>query len=275
MSRLAQRAEAGPWESIWVYDHFHTTPDADRTEPTHEAWTLMAAFAASDQPGPARPDVHLHRLPQPGLPGQGRRDGRRHLRRPGRDGHRRRLVRARMAGLRLRLPARAGSGSARSTRACRSCSRPGRPARRRCRARSIRSTARIVRPLPLQPGGIPFWIAGGGEKVTLRIAAQYAQYTNFDGTPEAFRHKSEVLAGHCQRLGRDFDAITRSANYNIAIGRDEKEVADRLARIRDHYTEAGGRRAGRQAAGRLRRHARGRHAGADRREAVGAARRTA
>ena len=30
MSRLAQRAEAGPWESIWVYDHFHTTPDADR-----------------------------------------------------------------------------------------------------------------------------------------------------------------------------------------------------------------------------------------------------
>ena len=26
MSRLAHRAEAGPWESLWVYDHFHTTP---------------------------------------------------------------------------------------------------------------------------------------------------------------------------------------------------------------------------------------------------------
>ena len=60
----------------------------------------------------------------------------------------------------------------------------------------------IVRPLPLQPGGIPFWIAGGGEKVTLRIAAEYAQYTNFDGTPEGFAHKSEVLAGHCDALGR-------------------------------------------------------------------------
>ena len=32
----------------------------------------------------------------------------------------------------------------------------------------------VVRPLPLQEGGIPFWIAGGGEKVTLKIAAQYA-----------------------------------------------------------------------------------------------------
>ena len=105
----------------------------------------------------------------------------------------------------------------------------------------------IVRPLPLQPGGIPFWIAGGGEKVTLRIAAQYAQYTNFDGTPERFRHKSEVLAGHCRRLGRDFDAITRSANYNIAIGRDEKEVQDRLAWIRDHQTKLiGAEKAARQ-----------------------------
>src|SRR6476660_4160122 len=46
MSRLAQRAEAGPWESLWVYDHFHTTP-TPTTEATHEAWTLMAAFAAS------------------------------------------------------------------------------------------------------------------------------------------------------------------------------------------------------------------------------------
>ena len=49
-----------------------------------------------------------------------------------------------------------------------------------------------------------------------------------------------MLAGHCRRLGRDFDAITRSANYNIAIGRDEKEVADRLAWLRDRYTRTVG-----------------------------------
>src|SRR3981081_3790067 len=40
----------------------------------------------------------------------------------------------------------------------------------------------FVAPKPLQDGGLPLWIAGGGEKVTLRIAAKYAQFTNF--TPE-------------------------------------------------------------------------------------------
>jgi len=86
----------------------------------------------------------------------------------------------------------------------------------------------ISRPLPLQEGGIPLWVAGGGEKKTLRIAAQHARYTNFDGSLEGFRHKSEVLEGHCRDIGRDFDEIVRSANYNVFIGRDEAEVADRL-----------------------------------------------
>ncbi len=90
----------------------------------------------------------------------------------------------------------------------------------------------IVRPLPLQDGGIPLWIAGGGEKVTLKIAAKYAQYTNFDGTPEVFAHKSEILRRHCAEVGTDFDAITRSANYNVAIGRTEAEVQDRLEALR-------------------------------------------
>ncbi len=91
-------------------------------------------------------------------------------------------------------------------------------------------------PRPVQEGGIPFWIAGGGEKKTLRIAAQYAAYTNFGGDVETFTHKSQVLAGHCRDLGRDFDAITRSSNFNVVIGRDEAEVADRLARIQERYT---------------------------------------
>ena len=52
----------------------------------------------------------------------------------------------------------------------------------------------IVAPKPLQDGGPPLWIAGGGEKVTLKIAAKYAQYTNFTSEPEGFAHKSQVLA---------------------------------------------------------------------------------
>jgi F420-dependent oxidoreductase-like protein len=92
-------------------------------------------------------------------------------------------------------------------------------------------------PLPLQAGGPPLWIAGGGEKKTLRIAAQYAKYTNFAGTLEQFTHKSQVLQEHCTAVGRDFGEITRSGNFNIVIGTTEKEVEDRFAWIEDHYAK--------------------------------------
>jgi alkanesulfonate monooxygenase SsuD/methylene tetrahydromethanopterin reductase-like flavin-dependent oxidoreductase (luciferase family) len=91
----------------------------------------------------------------------------------------------------------------------------------------------IVAPKPLQDNGIPLWIAGGGEKVTLRIAAKYAQYTNFTPELEAFAHKSEVLAQHCSKLGTDFDAIVRSANFSSVVGSSEADVEDRLKRVRD------------------------------------------
>jgi alkanesulfonate monooxygenase SsuD/methylene tetrahydromethanopterin reductase-like flavin-dependent oxidoreductase (luciferase family) len=94
----------------------------------------------------------------------------------------------------------------------------------------------IGRPLPLQDGGIPLWIAGGGERKTLRTAAKYARYTNFDATPEVFTRKSDILAQHCKDVGTDFDAITRSADFNIVIGETDKDVADKLAWIRAHYS---------------------------------------
>jgi alkanesulfonate monooxygenase SsuD/methylene tetrahydromethanopterin reductase-like flavin-dependent oxidoreductase (luciferase family) len=93
-----------------------------------------------------------------------------------------------------------------------------------CAPRPLQGTAR--------PGsadnGIPMWIAGGGEKVTLRIAAQYADYTNYFDNAEVFTRKSEILAGHCKDLGRDFDSIVRSGNFNVVIGETEADVEDRL-----------------------------------------------
>ena len=46
MSGLAAHADAGTWESIWVYDHFHTVP-VPSVQATHEAWSLISAFAAT------------------------------------------------------------------------------------------------------------------------------------------------------------------------------------------------------------------------------------
>ncbi|PQP47265.1 LLM class F420-dependent oxidoreductase, partial [Mycolicibacterium austroafricanum] len=38
--------EGGVWDSLWVYDHFHTVP-VPTAEATHEAWSLMSAYAAT------------------------------------------------------------------------------------------------------------------------------------------------------------------------------------------------------------------------------------
>jgi alkanesulfonate monooxygenase SsuD/methylene tetrahydromethanopterin reductase-like flavin-dependent oxidoreductase (luciferase family) len=94
----------------------------------------------------------------------------------------------------------------------------------------------ICQPKPIQEPHIPFWVAGGGEKVTLKIAARYAQYTNFSIELEDFRHKSDLLSDHCIDVGTDFDRIVRSSNFNILVGANESEVAEKLAWLRTHMT---------------------------------------
>ena len=56
----------------------------------------------------------------------------------------------------------------------------------------------------------PVWIGGGGEQVTLRIAAQHADATNWQVGLDEFIHKSEVLERHCDAVGREFSEITRT-----------------------------------------------------------------
>ena len=58
-------------------------------------------------------------------------------------------------------------------------------------------------PKPIQAGGPPVLIGGGGEKKTLRMVAQYADACNVFGGPEQMRHLMGVLDAHCERLGRN------------------------------------------------------------------------
>jgi alkanesulfonate monooxygenase SsuD/methylene tetrahydromethanopterin reductase-like flavin-dependent oxidoreductase (luciferase family) len=85
---------------------------------------------------------------------------------------------------------------------------------------------------------IPLWIAGGGEQLTLRTAARYADYTNFGGTLESFVHKSGVLAQHCERESREFSDITRSTNFNVLIGPDEATRNATLERLKSRFATA-------------------------------------
>jgi alkanesulfonate monooxygenase SsuD/methylene tetrahydromethanopterin reductase-like flavin-dependent oxidoreductase (luciferase family) len=65
-------------------------------------------------------------------------------------------------------------------------------------------------PKPVRAPRPPIWVGGGGEQVTLRIAAQHADATNWQVGIDAFVHKSEVLAKHCAAVGRDFESIVRT-----------------------------------------------------------------
>ncbi len=65
-------------------------------------------------------------------------------------------------------------------------------------------------PRPVR-GSIPVLVAGGGEKRTLELVARYADACNvFAGDPAEVRRKFDVLAGHCERIGRDPAEITRT-----------------------------------------------------------------
>ncbi|CAN5645678.1 LLM class F420-dependent oxidoreductase [soil metagenome] len=233
MSDLAKAADSGPFESIWVYDHFHTVP-TPTDQATHEAWSLMAAFAAVTErvrlgqmctcmayrnPAylakvAATIDIISGGRVEMGI-GEGWYE---HEWRAYGYGFPR-------AGERLGMLDE-GVQIMRQLWAEGTATLDG---------KHYQVDGALCHPQPLQAAGIPLWIAGGGEKKTLRIAARYAQYTNFDGTADAFQHKSEILAGHCRDVGTDFDAIVRSANYNVVIGATEADVQDKLAWVRAHY----------------------------------------
>lgn len=71
-------------------------------------------------------------------------------------------------------------------------------------------------PKPVQKPYPPFVIGGGGEKLTLRIVAQYADVWNIPGgTVEEFKHKSAILDEHCAAIGRNPAEIARSIQIVI------------------------------------------------------------
>ena len=247
MAGLAERAELTRlWESVWVFDHFHTVPIPSQ-EATHEAWTLMAALAAVTSRirlgqmcscmGYRNPAYLAKVAATVDIISEGRLEMgigagwyEHEWRAYGMSGGE-----FPSAGVRLGM-LEEGVQIFRDMWTKGSATLNG---------KHYQVDGAICSPRPLQgttqPGsrnnGIPIWIAGGGEKKTLRIAAQYADYTNFSA--DVFEHKSEILAAHCADIGRDFSEITRSSNINVIIGDNTKDVEERVAWIRQHYLDAG------------------------------------
>lgn len=228
---FAQRVDRNSdWESVWVYDHFHTVPEPT-DEATHEAWSLISALGAVTdrvrlgQMCTAMSYRNPAYLAKVAATADIISGGRVEMGIGG--GWYEHEWRAYGYG----FPS-AGTRLRRLDEGVQIFKQAWSTGRASFDGREYQVDGAIVRPLPLQEGGIPLWIAGGGEQVTLKIAAKYAQYTNFEGTEEGFARKSEILRKHCAEVGTDFDAIVRSSNFNTLIGATEAEVRERLAALR-------------------------------------------
>ncbi len=228
----AKRIESSGFESLWVYDHFHTVPIATQ-EVTYEAWTLMAALAATTDTvrlgqmctcNTYRPPSYLAKVAasidvisngrlEMGI-GAGwyeeEHDGYGYPFLP--------------PGQRLGM-LREGVEIMKAMWTEEEVTYEG---------KYYTLKGAICQPKPVQKPHIPVWVAGGGEQVTLRIAARHATYTNFGDNLEAFIHKSDLLRDHCREVGTDFDAITRSTNFNILCAETEDGVKEKLAWFENH-----------------------------------------
>jgi F420-dependent oxidoreductase-like protein len=232
MTRVAHAIEDSGYESLWVYDHFHTVPRPTQ-EVTYEAWSLMAALAVETDTvrlgqmctaNSYRPPAYLAKVA---------------------------ASLDVISGGRIEMGIGAGWYEHEYLGYGYEFPKPSvrigqlgeavEIMRRMWTEDEVHHEGRywtlqgaICQPKPVQDPHIPFWVAGGGEQLTLRVAARFAQYTNFGGDVDTFSHKSEVLAEHCEREGTDFDAITRTANFNVVCAATEAEVTERLDWLEAH-----------------------------------------
>ncbi|WP_031464446.1 TIGR03560 family F420-dependent LLM class oxidoreductase [Sciscionella sediminilitoris] len=226
MTAVAQAADRGPWDSVWLFDHMHTVPEVTR-ESTFEAWISTAGLLR---------DTRRVRVGQMVTC----------------NGYRSPALLAKMAstahvagGGRLYT----GLGAGWYEQEWTAYGYPWRETRERMAAfgESVELVHRLFRedkvafhgahyqvenPVnePKSAGGnpVPLWIGGAGEQVTLRLVARYADACNLGrGKPEVIRQKLDVLRRHCDRIGRDFGTITKSTSisaFPIAEGADPERA---------------------------------------------------
>jgi alkanesulfonate monooxygenase SsuD/methylene tetrahydromethanopterin reductase-like flavin-dependent oxidoreductase (luciferase family) len=96
-------------------------------------------------------------------------------------------------------------------------------------AAGVRYHAEKVRndPPPVQRR-LPLLVGGGGEKVTLKLVAQYADANNLGGGFESVKRKDEILRRHCEAVGRDEREIERTAGLGTVVIRDSRADARRV-----------------------------------------------
>ena len=225
MIRVAKVADEDGFDSIWVYDHFHTTP-TPTMEATFECWTSTAALARETS------RVNIGQM-------------------VGCNGYRNPALYAKIASTvdvasNGRLYAGIGAGWYEHEWKAYGYRWP----ELRERMGQFREAVQIIHKMwteeypefqgkyyhidkPInEPKGvrqphIPLWIGGGGEQVTLKLVAKYGAACNLGyGNPEIIREKLAILRRHCEEQGRDYDTITKSTSFVVHLLDDDADAEE-------------------------------------------------
>jgi len=223
MTRVAQEAEALGFDSIWLFDHFHTVPTPTQ-EVTFECWTSTAALARDTQ------RVHIGQMVTC-------------------NGYRNPALLAKMASTvdtlsHGRLDFGIGAGWHEHEYLAYGYDYPDAPER----LRHLREAVQVIlamwtqdeavfegkyyhvrgainQPKGVQKPHIPLLIGGGGEQVTLKLVAQYGDACNVGHLDvEGLEHKFSILKKHCDEVGRDYNSIRRTVLFNCAIAETDEEA---------------------------------------------------
>ena len=213
MTRVAQAADKGPWDSIWVFDHFHTIPTPE-LEATFECWTITSTLAR---------DTRRIKIGQM----------------VGCNGYRNPALYAKIASTvdvasHGRLYAGIGAGwyeqewraygygfpelkerMAMFKEACEVIHRMWSEDYPTFNGKHYQINRPINEPKGVQKPHPPLWIGGSGERVTLKLVARWGDACNLGGQPDEIRHKLGVLRQHCEDAGRDYDQIVKSTSLNV------------------------------------------------------------
>jgi F420-dependent oxidoreductase-like protein len=226
MTRVAQTADEVGFESVWLVDHFHTIPQPSQ-EVTFECWTTTAALARDTQ------RVRIGQMVSC-------------------NGYRNPALLAKMASTvdvlsHGRLNFGIGAGWYEHEYRAYGYDYPDAPER----LRMLREAVQVIhamwtqeeatfegkyyqvrgainQPKGVQKPHIPLLIGGGGEKVTLKLVAQYGDACNIGGDLPTIKHKFAVLKEHCATLGRDYESIHRTSTTFCSIGATDEEARAKI-----------------------------------------------
>ena len=240
--KAATNIENLGYESIWVYDHFHTVPKPTQ-DPTFECWTLMSALSQTTSKvrlgqmctcNSYRNPAYLTKVASNiDVMSNGRLE---YAIGAGWYDHEYRAYGYEYpsAGIRLKMLEE-------SLIIYKKMTTEETPT---FSGEFYQIDGAINQPKPIQKPYPPLWVCGGGEKVTLKLLAKYGDYGNWDVDVDGFVQKSNILQNHCENVGRDFSEIGKTLHTNVLIADNQNDLDKKVEKLstytnipKDYYYE--------------------------------------